>query len=276
MATRADIRRRVGNMLGDVTPLTATVAGTTTTFIDTITLSTGVEHPKNRDIVITDGHISNVGMVRRITGADLNSGSLTFDALPQATAAYDTAEMYNFRGKGWRVSEYHSAINQAIAESFPMYKFLNSENIAASFAVADQPYNLSGLGFTHMYALQYTNALGTVVSIPKAQGYGRSGWWVQDRKLIVNDTRYTSLLEGETVGIKGYSRPQPVDDEVDAITVPAEWLCFRVASILCMSAVDRDQGNFARAQTFQRQADQCQTSIRTRMPSTTVLISEFE
>ena len=42
------------------------------------------------------------------------------------------------------------------------------------------------------------------------------------------------------------------------------------------AAVDRDQGNFARAQTFQRQADQCQTSIRTRMPSTTVLISEFE
>jgi len=265
-------------MLGDVTPLTATVSGTTTTFIDTITLSSGVEHPKNRDIVITNGHLSNEGLVRRITGADLNSGSLTFDALPQATAADDTAELYNFRGKGFRVSEYNSAINQAIAESFPLYKSSNSDLLSPDpYDTSDAPHILTGIGLTHMYSVGYTNSLGTFVTIPKAQGFGRSGWWVDHSRLYINDTRYTSIIQGESVVVQGYSRAQQVDDDTtDLILVPNEWLVFRTASILCMSAVDRDQGNFARAQTFQRQADMCQTSIRTRMPSTTVLISEFE
>ena len=83
MATYQELRRSVGNMLGDVTALTATAAGTTTTFIDTISLSSNIEHPRNRDIVITGGHASNLGVIRRVTEADLLSGSVQFDALAQ-------------------------------------------------------------------------------------------------------------------------------------------------------------------------------------------------
>jgi hypothetical protein len=123
LTSRAQLRTRIASMLGDLTTLTATVAGSTTQFIDTRTLTSNMENPRNREFIfIRHGNpavFTNDGLIRRITNSDLNAGWISFDALTAATAVGDVGEMYNFRGKGWLYDQYNNAINQAIAEAYP-------------------------------------------------------------------------------------------------------------------------------------------------------------
>lgn len=268
--TRAEIRRMVGNMLGDVTELVATANGTATTFIDTINLSSNIEGPRNRDIVFpVSDVVGNQYMVRRVTHYDLNAGWVAFDALSGITTLDDVAEMYNFRGKGWRISEYNSAINQAIRETRGLYKEQDWDGIPAVNVVSSSEINIDLLGYDYISGVDYLSG-STYLSIPAARSSTANGWWIENATALrVNG--YPVVLnsaENDSIRIQSWNDAAVVDDDSDAITIPPEWLTNRVASILCMSALDRDQGNFARANNFQREATMNLASIRTRVPST--------
>ena len=119
-ATRGELRRSVAQLLGDLIEVTATDNGTTATFTDIVRLGTQIESPKHGDIVFTSG--GNAGEIRRITNADLATGTIEFDLLPNQVLAGDTAEIHNINAKGWPVYEKHNAIDQAQQAAWPAYK----------------------------------------------------------------------------------------------------------------------------------------------------------
>ena len=270
---RSEIRRMVGNLLGDVTWLQATATGTTTTFVDTIRLSSNIESPFNRDLVYTAQNAALIGTVRRVTGADLLAGWISFDAMSAASTLGDTVELYNFRGKGWRIDEYNSAINQAIREAannlyrepvtYPVeVDDIESDNIHLSA-------NYSEL--THIVSIEAFNSgtlWNTIKPASKQNGYG---WWA-DGGQNISIEGYSSTLSGAGAGdlyIKGFKAPTELGVDTAETYIPVEWLSLKTAEILCASALDRDQGNFARAQMFARKADMALPSIRTRIPGST-------
>jgi hypothetical protein len=265
--TLLELTKRVGGMLGDMTALTADVVGNTTVFNDTQALTINMEAPRNRDILFSYqvSGTGNLGVVRRVTNFDMNAGWVSFDAIPEATAVGDKAELYNFRGKGWRVTEYWSAINQAIQEAFPLYKQPYNAAVASTFDITTGNITIPTT-ITHVAEIEYENTAGTWYRVPRSRRRGQSGWWVDDYAGTINvrDNNYTALMNGRSVRLIGATKPTPLTLGTDITYIDPEWLCARAASILCMSALDRDQGNYARGNYFQGQANANLSAIRTR------------
>ena len=265
--TRAQIRRTVGTMLGDVTALSANANGTTTTFIDTVNLSGNIENPYNRDIIFRNSTaVDNDARIRRITHSDLLAGWVAFEALSYATYVDDQAEMYNFRGKGWRVVEYNEAINQAIREANVLGPAPDTATLLAS-DIDGNVATISTTGLTSVYSVQYLQGESwiEVSSANRQTGYE---WWTDGGvRLVLNG--YTNVLNGlddNELKIYGHAPRSEFDDDADSISINMEWMTNKVAEILCASALDRDQGNFARAQMFGRKASMTESAIRTRKP----------
>lgn len=267
--TRAQLRRKIAQMLEDITFLTATQAGTTTEFVDTVSLTTGLENAKNRDIVFTDSHASNTGLVRVVTNADHAAGYVAFDALPQAIAEGDEAELYNFRSRGWRVAEYNKAIDQARLDAYPLYK--EPVRIAPS-AFADGMATVPA-SIEYISDVQYYRSASIPASIPfSSRPYG-SGWSILDGGIFIGDTRFTvpfgTAFDAGDAYLIGYGPPSAMTSDTDTTDINPEWLANKAAEILCMGALSRDQGNAYRASTFGQKAERHLSSIRTRLPGNT-------
>lgn len=256
--TRAELRRRVGHLLGDVLELSATANGSTTTLIDTVRLNNSIERPLNRDIVFTSG--LNAGTVRRVTAASTDTGTLTFAAIANATAANDTAELYNFRTKGWLVREYDSAINQAIEATYPGYLEMADYDLGA-FDV-DQGGVLAPAEMTHMATLWYVDDFDRQQEIPNGSSINDLGWYILGSSLLpstkvisVNGSYYRSILNGRTLYARGYARPTPLSSDTSTTAMRPDYIVNKAASILCLSAIDRDPGNYNRGLLFREDAE---------------------
>ena len=261
--TRQLLRQYMGRQVGDLTSLTATANGSTTTFVDTTSLVSAVETAKGRDIIFTS--TPNLGIIRRITAADMTTGTLTFAAVT-STVAGNTAELYNFRGKGWRVEEYHDAINRAIASAFrPYYQPFNAV-IAAVFDDATGDLTVPA-GITHVEDLEFEDPNGIWQTVPQAGGRGQSGWWADQYANTINvrDWRFTSLMDGQNLRLIGWTRPTLMTAETSVTYIDQEWLISKASSLLCLSALDRDRENYNRGMVFQQEADRNEGALRTRM-----------
>ena len=270
--TRAELRRRIGRRLSDVTALTATANGNTTTFVDTIKLATSIENAKGREIVFTSG--TNAGLVRRITDANMTTGTLTFAAVTASTAAGDTAEIYNFRLKGWPVDEYNDAINDAIDTAWPLFGTRVSVNASATFdsdsATIDVP-----AGIDQLESLTYSDSDGILHEITQAPTRFDAGWSVaaDGTTIHVRGRRWLCNLDGMSVQLHGYARSARLDADTDDTDIPPEWLVYSACEILCMSAVERDSNNYNRGLLFREKADKARESIRTRRKGRPVMVT---
>jgi hypothetical protein len=272
--SRGQLRRLVGNLLGDCTTLVATVSGTTTTFIDTINLTSNIEAPRNRDIVFAQGGSS---VTRRVTTYDLNAGWVAFDAIATTgpTSVNSEADMYNFRGKGWRVTEYDNALYQATLESRGWWKEPAFYDVQTSDIDSNGLIDISGTGLKYLSGVQYLQTPTAYLSIPAARSSTGVGWWTDtEANLVING--YTHVLSGasnDSIRLYGYIHADLPATDGEETFLPTEWVSNRMAAILCMSALDRDQSNFARGQHFQRMADMVVPSLRTRVPGSTRLVN---
>ncbi len=114
-STRAQLRRAVGNLVGQMKVCTATGVGLTTTFVDLENLAVEGGHYKDRIALFTAGTAANVGLTRRVADNTKATGTLAFArALPAATAVGDEIELWNERGTGVTPDEVHAAIGRAI------------------------------------------------------------------------------------------------------------------------------------------------------------------
>lgn len=270
--TRKEVRRRIGRRLSDVTQLTATANGSTTTFVDTTKLATSIENAKGREVVFTSG--TNAGLVRRVTDANMTTGTLTFAAVTASTVAGDTAELYNFRLKGWTVDEYNDAINDAIDTAWPLFATKVSVNAAATFDADSGEIDIPS-GIDQVESVEYQDSSGIWHEITQAASRYDAGWSVahDGTTLHVRGRRWLNGVSGLTVRLNGYARSGRLDSDTATTDIPPEWLEYAACEILCLSARERDANNYNLALLFREKAEKARESIRTRRRGRPVMVT---
>lgn len=115
MATRTTIRQWAGDLSRQMLVLTATGAGTTTTFVDAINLADADSSLIGRVGWTSGGTAANLGRELRVSDNDRSDTSITFTpALPSATASSDEIELWNDLDQGVTPAEVNRLINRAI------------------------------------------------------------------------------------------------------------------------------------------------------------------
>ena len=227
ITTRGELRRSVAQLLGDLVELTATHnSGDTATFRDVNRLGLQIESPKHGDIIFTSG--DNAGPIRRITEADLSTGTIMFPSLTAATEAGDTAEIHNLRAKGWPVYEKHSAINQAINASWPAYKEPITVPLTDLFSLTEPVLSVPE-DMTHVVGVQYQTSDGDWIDLP-------SIYWSLDRglaEITVSGYAFRSRLDGLPIRLVGGARPEPLTSDDDTTTVRPDFITYQAAAFLC-------------------------------------------
>lgn len=99
--TRKELRRFLADDFGDLVIMTATSASENDqSFIDALTINSGVEHATGRELLFTGGTASNLGLVRRVINTTDSANRLTFtpaaNAVPQTG---DEIEVVNERDR---------------------------------------------------------------------------------------------------------------------------------------------------------------------------------
>jgi hypothetical protein len=269
--TLAELRRDIGYMLGDVLELTATANGSTTTFIDSVRLGTNIERPTGRDMVFTSG--TNLGSVRRVSNSDTSTGTLTFAAVT-STVAGDTAELYNFRSKGWTAAEYKRAINKAIDKAWPLFATKVTVSAAAAFSSTTTTIDVPS-GIDQIESVEYQDTDSLWQEIPQAMGRYKDGWSVEadGSDVVIRGWGWRQRADSRSIRFTGYTRATALSADTDATAIPPEWLCMEAASQMCLSATDRDTNNYNKGLLFREDADKLKGSIRTRRKGRPVMVS---
>ena len=235
ITTRGELRRSVAQLLGDLVELTATHnSGDTATFRDVNRLGLQIESPKHGDIIFTSG--GNAGLIRRITDADLNTGTIQFEAVPNQITSGDTAEIHNLSAKAWPVVDKHRAINDALAASWPAYKEPITVPLVDLFS-GTEPILSVPVNMTHVVGVQYQTSDGDWIDLP-------SIYWSLDRALAeitVSGHSFRNLLDGLAIRLVGGSRPEPLTSDDDTTTVRADYVMYQAAAFLCQRRYNRNQ-----------------------------------
>jgi hypothetical protein len=245
--TLGELRRSVAQLLGDLIEVTATINGTTATLTDVIRLGTQIESPKHGDIIFTSG--LNAGAIRRITDADLGTGTVAFELLDNQVLAGDTAEIHNLRAKGWPVYEKHNAINQALNAAWPAYKEPYTVELADLFDLNDPVLSVPS-GMTHVAGVQYQTSDGDWIDLP-------SIYWNLDRYLgevTVSGRSFLSTMDGLAIRLVGGKRPEPLTVDSDTTTVRPDYVMYQAAAFLCQRRYNlRQEAEFYNQQILNQQ-----------------------
>lgn len=260
--TRADLRRWVGRLVGDLIVCTATDAGTTTTFIDSRNLAT-----ENNSLVGRRGFISfsaasaNSGLTVRITSNVKTARSVSFEPeLPAATAQGDVMELYHERGLGPTPEEIHAVLNDYIGS----VKDLALTEVQSSGAEFDRH--------------------APVIAIDATWGWFSGADWRDDWELwhpvppadlrinvpgrTVEITNRSALVaDSRMVRLRGQVEDGALTSDTSTTNVDAEWLAYQAAAQLMISMAHRahDPAQVERrAQYFQSLADQRRPKVRAR------------
>lgn len=236
--TRKQLRQRIATILDDITEVTATANGTTTTIIDTFNVNTGAESYDGCEILFTSG--SNDGKVSRVTGTAPTTGTLTFAPARTSTAADDTAELYNRRGRGFRVQDYHRAINQAIEEYQGIALLPTIETIGTAFD-ADTGTIAVPASLLEVYRVEYQDRDQLWNEIRRARPNGGFGWTAEPEDAVIRiegDPAWEA--DGYTVRLHGYERHAALSTDASVITMDSTVIVYTAAAQLCLAGVGRD------------------------------------
>jgi hypothetical protein len=250
--TRAELRRRIAQALGDYRSLEATGSGTTTTFVDSLNISTATEDLAGCQFVVVSG--ANAGHIARIQATNKATNTLTLTpAAAHAFAVGDRLDVVMRRGRGWEVREYHQAINDAIDDAFPtsMAEMMTAGHVLdaeeGELVVPSEMYEV--------YAVEWEDKLGVWHPVPKAQRTAGWGWKADATRGVVTVTDMPKFLaEGLPVRIYGYGRHQRLTSDGMRSGVNTEWLCARACYYLVRGGVDRDPSRASLIMLFEREA----------------------
>lgn len=269
MATsRADLRRWVGRLVGDLIVCTATDAGSTTTFIDSRNLAT-----ENNALVGRRGFVSSAAASAnrevsvRITGNVKGTRSVSFEpALTESTQQGDVLELYHERGLGPTPEEIHAVLNDYIA---------SVGDLSLTEVQGDPaPFDKSA----------------PTIAIPETWGWFSGADWeddwgiwhpippadlrinVPDRTVEIRN-RSALIATSRNVRLRGQSNAEALTQDSSTTEVDAEWLAYQSAAqlMISMSARAHDPAQVERrAQYFQSLADQRRPKVRARFPGKAV------
>ena len=228
-ATRTDLRRAVGVTTGEVLVLTATTAGTTSTFTDVTHLLDREDNAPsliNRLGYFSAGTVENLGHECRITAFDKATKTLTFEpAAPAATQAGDQLEVWSNWARFGGIAAIHLLINEAIraVETFTGEQVYDS---AQNFAYAAPELTIPAT-WCEFGGADRQDRFGLWKPIPPAQLRVRQGL-----RTVEVLSRGRRLAQFGDVRLWGYLPAAQLTDETTETLVDAEWLIQSVASAL--------------------------------------------
>ena len=258
---------RLASLFDDITDLTATGNGTTTTFVDTFNVNTGTESFDGCEILFTLG--SNLGLVSRITTTTASTGTLTFTPARTSTATSDTALLLNRRNKGFRYQDYKRAINNAIEEFQGEALVPTIESIAAAFSADTQTIAMPATTL-EVYKVEFLDPDNIYQEIRKATTRGGYGWTAEPEGSVIR-VEGPPAWEADTYAVRvhGYKRQSALSGTTDVVAYDSTALVYTAAAQLCLAAVSKDQRYGNMALTFQRLAEQNKNRVRiARQPGT--------
>lgn len=264
--TFAEFRLSVASDLMDGLELTATSDGSTTQFIDNLTLVDGPDQFRSSfGVVISATNASNVGRVVRIDSSSPTSTSITFaNALPAITKSGDVMHLFNLGGYGMRPQFYDLAIQEAIRAAYPDYV----EEIVltgASAFDADSPTIPIVAPMTAVYAVEIEEEADAWRTIPKARQAGTWGeGWTLSRPTseLRIDGEWRQIADGMTYRVRGYQRADLPSAAGDPITIDLMWLTYEVkARLSARRRTDRQLQNWG--VEWGRQAENARMRIQT-------------
>jgi hypothetical protein len=235
------LRRDVGRRLGDLQLTTATNAGATDTWIDTVRLTDPAKAYVNRTLLITSGTAANLGEHRRVQGSTAG-GTLTLQsALPAATAAGDQGELWNDRSQGWLPDLIKDILNQNIRNAAPLHLVELTSDLVGLVPVPGTGATLDAgvtlpAEYVGFYAVEYADGDGNYQPIRKQQSRGGYGFRLETNGKLVIGGASVWDVNGGTVRIFGYGHPAELSDDDDTTTVNAEWLVERTRADLLIEA----------------------------------------
>ena len=250
--TRGDLRRRIASELGDLFILTATKAGSETTLFDEINARRPLDHFKNRDALFTEGTGSNLGLVRRVTSSDSTTQVINFQpALPAVTATGDVVELYNERGVGWTVDEYHRVINAAIRLGYEDHLTPISADVApVANTVTDSFWGTMTASYTitppstmtKIHSVLTTDSWGRQFKLPRAVRPGAEGYWVDRNSgtVILAGSWWAYGTTPATIRLEGYAEPDILSDDEDRTTIDEEWIVTWCMARLLLAGAHRN------------------------------------
>ncbi len=265
--TRKLLRRRVLAKFGDLTVLTATATGSTTTLKDTTRIVGEPSRFAGRQVLFTGGTAGNLGLIRYITASSRDTNTITFSqALPSATASGDEAEMTNAHGLGVTFDAVHDCINTAIA-------IAQSVALVPLLATAADPFDGETTRsialpdtFVGVNRVQYQLAeTGEWKNLRHAAASGQDGWSVDrtTREITVAGS-IADRINGLPVRVYGFAVPSPLTTDDDLTQVDLDWLLNETCSLLALDVVSPRAASSdwaSRGLLWKQQADERYTRL---------------
>jgi hypothetical protein len=225
MPTRADYRLATMKLLGDVEELEATADGSDdSTFKDELNLYKEDGTLVGRMLYVTSGESS--GDVRRVLSNDKSATKLTVSrAFTEYIARGDQAQLFNFRDQGVTLSMVHSAVNFSIMMVADDYTTPATEDVSGTFSYLSPVLSIpSSISAFAEVAFQDPDTSEWIV-IPIVQRYVDQ--WSRT-VTITGDA--LSYMDGKSIRIMGYTRPDILTDDTTECPVDLEWLMYQTAS----------------------------------------------
>ena len=269
MATRAELRLAIGYELNDALPITVTAHASNSTkrLYAVEQINAGAESNAGREIIFTSG--TNRGLIRRVIATNPREGWIDLDRAVTATiATNDTAEMYGFRGKGFRIDHIHHQINRAIADAAPAHKGTRIEEVIGTAFDADDPSIAVPDTLNWVAAVEYLPDGATrYMTVPMAEDRLFRGWSVDEpnEAIVVRGDDLLSALNGATIRLIGYQKAGPLTGEDSTTTVPDRWVIDRAKELLLMTSTDRVAENYNKSMVSREDAQlRSKIALRTR------------
>lgn len=266
--TRQEMRRRVGELTGDLDIWTATATGSTSSFVDILNGDIENNSYKGRFGYFSGGTSANLNTTVRVTANTKSATSLDFTpAVTSATVSGDVLELYNRDGQGPKPEEIHRVLNYLVE--------------SVSNAVLTE---VVGPASTFDYQSPFLTIPSTwrrVVAIEYQEDADRDVWesFEEGNVLVDRDARtirlndYAAGLAANTpsssVRLRGYMPAQPLINDDDITGVNAEWLENAAVARILLRIATSERVDKRRAADYRATAQYHQTlanTLRIKVP----------
>ena len=269
--SRAELRRAVASSIGDLVPIVATDTGTEAMIVDNVNLAQEVNAFKGMQVICVDSvSIENIGHIGTVMSNNPANRSVMIEPpLPAVSVPGDVFEMYNFRGNGWRVEQYNSAINQAIVRA-------GDEHAPLPYVVTmnhDAEYLSIPMEFSHFSGVQAIGRNGKRTMVPTKDYTVERGV----RELSLGGRYSYRGGQYRTLRLIGFRRPDRLGSDTDRTHVPFDWVVHEASAILLQHDVSMGitQGERDRLLAMSRQgADGRRSMVIRSFPPNTIKLDQ--
>jgi len=232
-----DLRVKVAGRLRDWVQATATAAGDTSSFVDSVNFVESDKFYRGADLIFVGGTLANRNLVRRITSSDYESTSVSFTPdLPSPVAEGDVAHIFNTKGgAGFRIYEYDNAINYAINVARPANDYFVYEVLDDVF---DRDVGTVGIPdvFDAVSGVRFLWSDGKWYDVAPAFASNRDGWFLDHarREIIIGEpTNWT--MDGRQVLLYGYAQHPELTAPDQRTMMDVGWIVATAAHYLLAS-----------------------------------------